>query len=704
MTALDGIDDVDWASLDHAYGPADDVPGALRDAAGADEERAGEALDHLFGSIHHQGTLYPATPRAVPFVARLAADPATPGRAGLVHLLGVIAESDDAAPDVLADVRSALGRETPRLLPLLDDPDAEVRHLATHLLGNLPSPAEVVPALRARRERERSPHVVAGLLAAAGRLAPAECAGWLPDELAPALPADVRAGALWAIADAALPWPEAATDVVVDCWLEDEPLTNWVWSYDPFADIVARLDTARLTALCRTLSERGTAAAAQRAVEAAYERCVRSRSVRDALAPLLAAAVGHPAVSVRVAAATAVRDVRAAAPLAADTLAALLADPPPSDPNAPEARLFGLALDVLITLGDPRWRESFATALTDGVATADVLGSLIDSDVPCDPVLLAAVRRRLAALPPHWAHTPDDHAVLGHLRWHNEVNGLTRLLHRWGPDAADAVPELVALVPHDEWWAIRALAAMGPAASSAVSALKAVRDDPAASWQRRLDCAQALTAITEDVGHVTACVADAGVAEPVPAARTALRHDLPLDALLPALRDVATTAAGDGPAALRLRLEAARLLLSAGDAETPVRTAADAFDRGWHLTDAAELAGLVGPPAAALAPRLRDLLADPHDTYAAALAVRRVTGEAKPLLDALRQRLAWAGGGAWLAESLRELGDDAAPLVPDLRVLADGDAAMPGGIHGRMVRQDDEERERLFAVLAELQA
>lgn len=107
-SALDGIDDVDWASLDHAYGSAQDVPRTLRDAVGADEGLAGEAFEHLFGSIYHQGTLYSATPRAVPFVARLAADPATPRRWGLGHRLGAIADTDDAPPEVLADVRAAL--------------------------------------------------------------------------------------------------------------------------------------------------------------------------------------------------------------------------------------------------------------------------------------------------------------------------------------------------------------------------------------------------------------------------------------------------------------------------------------------------------------------------------------------------------------------------------------------------------------------
>ncbi|QQQ76952.1 hypothetical protein IOD16_39460 [Saccharothrix sp. 6-C] len=702
--ALDGVDDVEWASLNHAYGSAADVPRTLRHAVGEDEDLADEAVEHLFGTIYHQGTLYSATPWAVPFVARLAADPGTVRRTGLVHLLGAIAETRDASPEVLADVRAALARETPRLLPLLDDPDVELRHVATYLLGNLPPTAEAVAAVRARRARERSPRVVAGLLAAAGRLAPAESAEWLAEELGSPRPVAVHAGALWAVADAGLPWSDAATSAVIDCWVAGEPLRNWVWSADPFADIVAGVDTASLAALCRSLTAQGPADSAQRAVDAVYERCTRSRSVREELAPLLAAAVDHPEPWVRVAAATAVRDVPPAAPLAADSLAAHLAGPLPSGPNTPEARLFGLGLEVLVTLGDPRWRQPFTAALAAGGVAPDVLGVLVDADVPCDAVLLSAVRRRLAALPARWEPSSSHDALLGRMRWHNELNHLTRLVRRWGADAADAVPELVAFVPHDQWWAVRALAAMGRAASAAVPALTAVRDDPAVSWRQRLDCAEALAAITGDLDHVTARAAAAtGAADAsVLAARTLLRLGLPLDDLLPALREIATTDTGDAPAAVRLRLDAAELLRQAGDdVAAPLRAAADALDRARHVADAAGLAGLIGPPAAALVPRLRELLADRHDTHAAALAIRRVTGEAEPLLDAVRQRLTWVGAGAWLAESLRELGPDAAPLLPELHVLAHRDAAMPGGgIHGRQVRQDDEDRLRLLAVLA----
>lgn len=701
---LEGIDDIDWASLGHAYGPADDFPQTLRDAVGEDDESAEEATEHLFSSIYHQDTLYSATPRAVPFVVRLATDPGTRRRETLVSLLSAIAAADDAEPQVLADVRDALAREAGQLLTLLDDPDADIRHYATYLLGHLSQEcaAEVLPALRARREREQSPHVLAGLLAAAGRLDPQGSAAWLAEEAAGRSPA-VRAGALWAIAVNVLPWPGTASDAVVQCWTDGEPLDGWIWADDPFGDIVSGLDGATFSALARALLDQGPAATARTVVDAAYDRCVRSRPARAESAPLLAAGLRHQDLGVRVAAATAVRDVSEAAMEALETLAAL-ATAPPSAADSLEARIFDNALQVLIERRDPRWRAPFIAALGDGVLSTDALGLVIDTSVPAGPELLAAVRRRLAAVP---LEAPSESggydAYLGRMHWHNEINGLTRLLHHWGPDAADAVPELVPLVPHDGWWTVRALAAIGPAASPAVPALTLVRDDPEAPWRQRLDCAGALAAITGDTAQLTACIAQAATAEPVTAAQTALNHELPLDDLLPALRALAETATEDDPSAIRLRLEAARLLLRVDERTAPLRAAADALDAGRLTADAIELAGLMGADAMGFVPRLRKLLDDRHDYAAAALAIRRITGEPAPLVDAVRRRLHHLGAGPWLIESLRALGADAAPLLPELRDLATGDAAIQGiGIYGHQVRQDVEERGQLAAILAEL--
>lgn len=703
MTAagLEGIDDVDWASLGHAYGSAEDFPQTLRDAVGDDAELAEEASEQLFSSIIHQGTLYSATPHAVPFLARLATDPGRRGRESLVALLAFIAASDDAVPEVLAEVHAALAREAPLLLPLLDDPDVEIRNYATYLLGHLPRScaAEVVAALRERRKRERSPRVLAGLLAAVGRLDPQGSAAWLAEEVATG-DAAVRAGALWAIAVNDLPWPDAASDALAQCWMEGEPLKGWIWADGPLGDIADRIDGASFAAVARTLLDRGSADSARAAVDAAYRRCVWWRPARAEVAPLLAAGIRHADLEVRVAAAIAIRDVWEAAAETADALASLVAEPP-ADADSLEARIFHAALETLIKQGDPRWREPFIAVLGAGTATTDAVNLLIDTKVPADAELLAATRRRLAAIPlDEPAESGGYDAHLGRMRRHNEVNGLTRLLHRWGPDAAEAVPELVRLVPHDAWWAVRALAAIGPAASAAVPALALTRDDPEGSWRQRLDCAGALAAITGDSAQLTACIAGAATADPVLAAQTAVDHDLPLDDVVPALRALADAATGDDPSAIRPRLNAARLLLRTGDKAPALQAAADALDRGRLTADAVELAGLAGPDAAPLLPRLRKRLGDRDAGTAAALAIRRITGDSAPLLDAVRGDLTCRRVGPRLIRALEELGAEAAAVVPELCEVIDGDTAIPGvGTYGRQVRRDqDESRELLFII------
>jgi len=70
---LCGVDDIDWAVLDRAcHDPADDVPGRLRAIASSDADEAGEAREEVSGWIIHQGTVYPTTVAAVPYLVELA--------------------------------------------------------------------------------------------------------------------------------------------------------------------------------------------------------------------------------------------------------------------------------------------------------------------------------------------------------------------------------------------------------------------------------------------------------------------------------------------------------------------------------------------------------------------------------------------------------------------------------------------------------
>ena len=96
---LDGLAEIPWRDLSHAYGSAGDVPGLQRAIASGDDEAAGDAVHELFGNIWHQGSVYEATEYAVPFLARMAA--AGLACRDLAQLLGCIAESGDdwsAAP------------------------------------------------------------------------------------------------------------------------------------------------------------------------------------------------------------------------------------------------------------------------------------------------------------------------------------------------------------------------------------------------------------------------------------------------------------------------------------------------------------------------------------------------------------------------------------------------------------------------------
>src|SRR6185312_10503993 len=84
---LDGLGTVDWKTLKHAYGPATDVPDMIRALGSADAGIRDSAMHSAFGNIFHQGTRYPATPAALPFLVELAAQPHHEDVGGLLGLI-----------------------------------------------------------------------------------------------------------------------------------------------------------------------------------------------------------------------------------------------------------------------------------------------------------------------------------------------------------------------------------------------------------------------------------------------------------------------------------------------------------------------------------------------------------------------------------------------------------------------------------------
>lgn len=110
---LEGLDRVDWARLTHAYGAAADTPGHIRQLASPHPEERKAARGALYATIFHQGTRYPATAPAVPFLFELLEDPDTQEKGQIITLL----------------VHLAVGYPG-RFLPLGIDPAAEFAEAA----------------------------------------------------------------------------------------------------------------------------------------------------------------------------------------------------------------------------------------------------------------------------------------------------------------------------------------------------------------------------------------------------------------------------------------------------------------------------------------------------------------------------------------------------------------------------------------------
>ncbi|WP_432157418.1 HEAT repeat domain-containing protein [Streptomyces sp. bgisy153] len=155
-----GIDEVDWASLRHAYGSAHDVPVLLRGLASADPAQRETALDEMYGTVHFQGAVYDSTLACVPFLLRLVRDPAVAERSGLVDLLVSIGDGAGAGA-----VRAGSGV----FVELSDDPDACVRRAAAGALVRfLDEPARVLALLRERLAVEPAGRVLLALTEALG--------------------------------------------------------------------------------------------------------------------------------------------------------------------------------------------------------------------------------------------------------------------------------------------------------------------------------------------------------------------------------------------------------------------------------------------------------------------------------------------------------------------------------------------------------
>ena len=158
---LDGLDDIDWRSLTHAYGPADDVPEVLR-ALASGKASAEDTASIFWGNVWHQGTVYEATAYTVPFLIELLGDEKIGDREWLLLLLRSLA-SGSSYLDVhgpmpnqepqafetarqeekgwVSTAREAVREGIPLYLTLLSAEAPAVRTTAAYLLSEFPSEA-----------------------------------------------------------------------------------------------------------------------------------------------------------------------------------------------------------------------------------------------------------------------------------------------------------------------------------------------------------------------------------------------------------------------------------------------------------------------------------------------------------------------------------------------------------------------------------
>jgi hypothetical protein len=171
---FDGLDQIRWDQMEHAYGPAVEVPDILRGLVDPDPAVRETSLDAFYGGVHHQGDVYKCTVKAIPFLIRIARSAQAHGRAQVLDLLRSLGgwdPGDDEPRQLKGRYRKAnelIAADWSSWLALLDDPDPLVKLAAAGLLGVCVDAAgEVVAAVRQHTVQEQFP-----------RYGPRSCERW----------------------------------------------------------------------------------------------------------------------------------------------------------------------------------------------------------------------------------------------------------------------------------------------------------------------------------------------------------------------------------------------------------------------------------------------------------------------------------------------------------------------------------------------
>ncbi|MEU9361435.1 PBS lyase [Streptomyces sp. NPDC048301] len=570
-----GIDEVDWASMEHAYGPADDVPALLHGLASADPREREIALDGMYGAVHHQGDVYACTLACIPFLFELAVDPAVPDRGGVIELLtsigGIEVDEDEVDgldeldPDEMEGIANyamaavAVSAGSPVFFELVADEDPGVRLAAPLALATLHSrPGRVLALLRERLPVEADDEVRRALVEAAGRIAlrhrplASEAADWLSRLASEGHPPGLRLAALAQLARCtpgalpgdvvpvvsalleglrsgpARPGPSggdpatgdgAASATLVgrlrELATEESAARSAPWTADLLRTLHAGLGdrVADRTALLKEQLSSPDPGQRLDAVRMSGGLIGGWRGAYEDLVRLVGAQLSDPEPRLAEAAAYALDGLCALAAPAGDALARRVA----ADPGAWVKEWAGgppgldPAVKALAKAGDVRALPALAAALERPEVPGDV-GFVIGFLGDSAAPLAGPLRRRLREV------RPDEDA---YDRASPLLAGLTALR------AGEAAPEVLRVLRsapdyRGEWLrtaALRALGSFGPAARCAVPELQRLAGRPGTA--AATEAAEALWAVTGDAAAVLPALTEGLRAEQARDRRTA---------------------------------------------------------------------------------------------------------------------------------------------------------------------------------------
>ena len=146
---LEGLDEINWSQLHHAYSEASDVPVLIHQLLSNDKTVTDKAIFELFGNIFHQHTVYEASAYAIPFLQEILNTPEITNsiKMSLACLIASMVDSHDIKDgDYVQKVQEAV--DIKLLFQYLSCENPTVRESVAGSLSHYPQfHAETLPML-----------------------------------------------------------------------------------------------------------------------------------------------------------------------------------------------------------------------------------------------------------------------------------------------------------------------------------------------------------------------------------------------------------------------------------------------------------------------------------------------------------------------------------------------------------------------------